>query len=997
MKKLLFVLMMALVTVLACVGCSAMSGYETSTLEFKAGNIKMSDDGITLDGTPDEEIWNSVAHHTHTESEVKIDTATVFGRDGLYIGVSVDVKGVYFVEPFNFNLNSCIAVFIAPSDLPYDKYGTGYFVITNDPFYSNSTSPVLYLSKTVAKGEMNSKDATGMCTEIYLPYSSLGYEQQPESIDLYVNYNRTRGDSSAKANGTWIKAARNDSVAFYYTFDEGGFVNADKEGDALGDCVDGTTKTGGWDLSKRSEGIYHSVRRDNQFIFVRDELATDYSIEATVRAVGGIHDGGPHWGIMTAAQGDKKYAMLIEGSTALKTKRLKLRTLDYTSDWVLSAPGVERDSVDIFGEGVRLKAIKDGDTLYYIVNGELVYSEKTSLSGAAACGLYTVGGEAYFSGVRFVNYDGNKSGLYAALAECSGNAIILPNTVVGGRITSEKSVVADGEDAKIYFAAQSGYKLKTVIKNGRNVTAEVAAGIVNGVWTTDADTDLRISAIFEKLSDGEKAVVSGTLKSDTDDKIGEVKLTLSGDGLAQYEIDTAGNAFSVEVARGDYEMAVKAWVHYGVTTTVNADSAAVTLPELQLTCSRGLPVNAVIKTDGGDTLMGDCEYIYGDGCVYGKEVGLLYTLLDGSLGKVGMVTATINLKRVTGDSDSSAGFVFLPAADRDFNGITDTAKEAGYTILWWQGGIRSYNFSDADAAGWKAGSGYYENQPSLGLKDFRNSSESDTERLTVVRKGTTYFVFRHYNNEVRLITTREYKAFSGEAAIGFMTSGCVANYADYDFSVDEDEVDAFLTENLPDPKFNASIKKADGSVITGNTAYKKLGESSARGTDNGRGLKWSYIEGSYGAVNMVSARITLVNNDYDASPSAGFTFSTASNANESGFHILWFKTGIRSFNNTLAANGGWVAGQGTFVTDTALGLTSFESKTALTMTVIRKNAKYFVLINGTLVTVREYDGVSGDAAVGFVTSGCTAKYEDITVTTDAAAINGALEGVGITE
>ncbi len=800
MRKILITLIVVIAALMIFVGCNAsFEGYSESSLQITSRSdfSAPSYDGIELDGSITEQAWSDSIHHVHNESGVTIDTAVVFGKNGLYIAVDVADKGIYHNIAYDHGTNSSIAVFIMRSDEEPVNYWKKYVVITVDAVNDIVTLPIPYAAKTIVKGELNTPSAYGMSTEIYVPYYSFGFVEKPNTIDAYVNYNKVRGTSTATSIGQWIKSGRMDVGGLFYTFDENGYTDADENNDVMGDSKQGASKTGGWDLSKKSEGVYRSEDNDNQWLFVRDAYASAYSIEATMKIVGGINDNMPQFGLLAAGDEDEKYAMLIEGAPAtVASKRAVLRILTLDGTWTTKHTGVELSNVDLVDGGVKLTVFRDGKNFFYLINGELVYSEALPIDGNTTCGFYTVGGEAIYSGVKFVDYTDRTLELYSALNEYSGSAVVIPDGISGGKIETDASVVKENGSFTARFIAQSGYALQSIMLNGRIVTNEVFGSVQNGEWTIRNVTESqRLSATFRPLSDSESVTISGRFTSEREDGLGGTKLILTGPKFV-YE-GTVGwdGRYSVTVEKNEYDLYVKAQYHWAATKSVDASNDDVELADIVLLNSKGLDVNANIIGSNGAIASGNTTYEYGDESTQATKVGLLYTLLDNSLGETQMVTATLRFVERTNDYNCSAGFVFTSTEDSNGDGKAEDAFENGFTILWHANGIRSYNFNRAEQTGWQNGVGTNLIEGNLGLKDFRESDTLGSETITIVRKGTSYYVFRIIDGNAYLLTTRTYDGFTSEAAIGFMTSGCIARYENYSFSVNEQEVDEFLREN----------------------------------------------------------------------------------------------------------------------------------------------------------------------------------------------------------
>jgi hypothetical protein len=796
MKKIIVLLITLLSALTIFIGCSSLDEYYSENSTEFLGNSRLkapTSDGITLDGIADESKWGETVHHVHKEKGVTIDTAVTFGNNGWYFSVDVLGEGIYHNASYNHAKNSSIALFVMNAGLDPKDYWKSYAAITVDAKDDICTMPIKYAAETVVKGELNSKDAQGMSTEIYLPYSSLGHIEKPDKIFVYANYNSVVGTSTNTAVNRWIKAGRVDVGGLFYLFDENGWTDEDDENDFLGDSIQGAVKTGGWDLSKKDEGIYRSENNDNQWLFVRNSKSSHYSIEATMKIVGGINDKAPQFGLLIAADEDEKYAMLLEGRPAtVESKKAILRVLTLDSSWTTQNTGVNIENVDLTENGVKLKVFRDGRHFHYLINGKVVYSAQLPVRSDTTCGLYTVGGEAIYTDVKYEDFTDNKVALYEALDEYSGNVIVPTEGIIGGRIEVKESVVEDNASTKVNIIAYSGYKLKSVMVNGRVCTSEAKSQTQNGVWVIPSVTESkRISASFEKVPADKVVTISGRVLADNGGVVSGQIVKLYSDAFCYETTISHEGKIELKVEKGEYEFYLKPMGFWAYTTSINAQEN-IDLGEIELIYSQGLPVNATLTNKQGIELRGNTTYEYGDESVQGSKVGLLYTLLDDSLGEVSMVMATISFVEKTTDNDCSAGFVFTSSQDKNGDGVAENALENGFTVLWYRNGIRTYNFNDAQAAGWVNGQGSYITEANLGLNDFRTSPGTGKETLMVVRKGTTYYIFRIVGGEVALLTTRTYDKYSGEMAIGFMTSGCIAKYEYYSFTTDAEEIDAFL-------------------------------------------------------------------------------------------------------------------------------------------------------------------------------------------------------------
>ncbi|MGN1078507.1 MAG: hypothetical protein ACI4ST_08310, partial [Candidatus Gallimonas sp.] len=173
-------------------------------------NVK-TDAYMTIDGVLDESVWKTekaltyrAVNHTYGV-DAEISSLAHFGEEGVYLAVTVKDDKIYATNSRNVKYNTGVEIWIQDAEktevgdgsvqLRVDALGniSKWYGTENASYlegYFLSRSAVKLYGATAENGVVATDGAEGFTVEIFLPYSTLGLSEAPDSIAVYPQYIR---------------------------------------------------------------------------------------------------------------------------------------------------------------------------------------------------------------------------------------------------------------------------------------------------------------------------------------------------------------------------------------------------------------------------------------------------------------------------------------------------------------------------------------------------------------------------------------------------------------------------------------------------------------------------------------------------------------------------------------------------------------------------------------------------------------------------------------
>lgn len=570
-RKIFTVLLSAL-----CIGCTvgalaACSGSETALEgEYETNYHRVfadeCDSSMTIDGKLDEDVWQNKSYLTNVCSVPGLNNdATVrytvhMTEKGLYVGSSVDDTTFYYNRVYS-NSNSNWKIYIAPVG---ETVNNQAYVKTFQIDYGSirSAQGARVSSAVWVDGELNSGNTSGASMEMFLAWDQLnidvsGYKNgYPDQIKMYATYTIVLDSTGSTSRVLSTAFTSPSKPSMYYLFDNSGYLNTDKEGAVLGDAPTGYAKTAGWDIGK--EDSVESVSDNVQIIWFRNAYSASWAAEVKITPVDDINDPGPKVGMIALRDTNNFRAFLLNAADSNLVESGEGRNFEschmygltyYPSyTWTMTALGVDSSvDMDAYDDGCIMKVVKDGEKMYYFINGTFVYSEVCSyINGSVYAGLISVGFDAVFSDYRFTDYSGDAQGLAQELA---GMARLSVENGVGGTAQTDTIAVRTGESATLRLNVWQGYELSSVTANGTDITQALREGADdNRSYLTDGSCvignitqDTTFAVNYEPLAQSKQVML--TIRDEESNPLaGRAIVYSESDPLLRYEVSVGASA-----------------------------------------------------------------------------------------------------------------------------------------------------------------------------------------------------------------------------------------------------------------------------------------------------------------------------------------------------------------------------------------------------------------------------------------------------------------------
>lgn len=426
-------------------------------------------DNVIIDGKLDDELWQDKKWYTQFKTQnpsLKFEVTTAMSDGGLYIAARSDDRYLFFNGRNKFYYNTHIA---------FNVYGNSTYSFKVD---TNNTQPMTspINVRSYYKGKINALgEGEGLYVEAYISWSELGMTG-PEEINMLPIY-------------YWTVRARSAPTAMYPTFvntagdgpqtpkfGPDGYTGGDEEGATVGSHQTGLGKTNGWKVEnagQENETITNlSTGSNRNFMhaaFFREMYSNRFMMTTRVTVNG--NSGFTRAGLLMYVDNLSYRAFAVELNDDILTngvlKTLPVRAYtNYPSNITVTTKigNVTPDTQD--GRKTNqfdLTVFSNNGMIYYLVNGNFVYSEEASYIKNAYGGFYAYNSDVTFSDYSFKTFakeaeinaeiskycytaqieDGNPNGLKGSLSQIAtsndgtGDLAVYLDFNIGRQLTNQ--------------------------------------------------------------------------------------------------------------------------------------------------------------------------------------------------------------------------------------------------------------------------------------------------------------------------------------------------------------------------------------------------------------------------------------------------------------------------------------------------------------------------------------------------------------------------------
>lgn len=222
---------------------SAIENFETPVREHENAYLAqfVPDEGITLDGVLDEQIWkdNGTArtfeHASSTQDNpITMTTMSWLGENGVYVAFSVKDSAIYYSADRTASKNTSVEIYLSAFDAL--EWNGDSFRISVVPTGIDSCTTVMYTYRTKSATLFDTEKLTktwaqwnkahiaacridgmgidtnfneGYDIELFVPYESLGLSEKPTAVKYMTAFYHVESASSTEVSAVWTKCDQN--------------------------------------------------------------------------------------------------------------------------------------------------------------------------------------------------------------------------------------------------------------------------------------------------------------------------------------------------------------------------------------------------------------------------------------------------------------------------------------------------------------------------------------------------------------------------------------------------------------------------------------------------------------------------------------------------------------------------------------------------------------------------------------------------------------------
>ena len=999
-KKILIFALLPVLVFSVAVGLTACSEPANITVSEKKYEYEYfsqyegpNDADILIDGKLDEAVWQNKKWYTskfYTDIKdimPKLETTAFTTEYGAYMGVKIRDNNITYNGMLDLTKNSLIEFYFYADKSDEVVRGNDYSLrrafMMDYAGELYSTSERMKRAITV-EGELNSGNTVGGVFEIFIPWAEMGIDVSdgvyPKIFRLLPSYRPVLRGNSTHTPLFNVPFNLMNRIDGYYIFDKDGYTDEDQEGAIVGDAINGTAKTANWDIENVDKNeVAVTSGAANNTIFFKEAFCENFVAEATLYPLGG--NASSSWWVggfsvlstngnnyMMTLEMQKNRLIEIEKDKKYALKQFSLWTLSYRDDPYMwdARSKVEKVNPATQGGaipedvGVKFKIVKNEDTVCYFVNDEYFYSETLDvLQGAVYVALYNMNGFCAYKDLYFKELTEKEAD--DLLNELNVYSVEINVETAGGMVEADCNYVNRGEGAKITFSNQSGYKFKSLLLNGEDITDEVKANAVDGTYVfEDVSDNLFVDVYFEKA--GQTVTLSGyVLEGTPEDNVrynANVSVISKACPADKYDVKaTSINGFEVKVEPGEYTVSVASY-YGGLDVDVTNDTEVEVYIEPYTLGLELYPDSTMYRfgdkltynsTQTAASVMEDVEIEQGQSFVIWADVKKCK--VDG----IGFVVGTLGE-----DYSSHLMFNWRPVK----NDIYVTRESNGGKWLWK--GVEDKTFAC-------------------------NYEMGDTTRLALVYRNGMYLFMIDGRLAAGVPEDQDVSwgtvpmnviGTEGKKHIGLSVLIGTAYIDNYGYSTEESEIVEFLSEI---PLYTSAKIIGSGNSYTINAA----------GVPGAFMLKGCEVE-------QGEEYLITVDLDDVKAENVGFVVGTLGETNANHVMFDWRNQGAKKdIYIWRTAPYGWKG-----VEDVVFPCT-LERK-ASKLGFVYSGGKYYMFIDGTKVleisedqtfsystlTIKGLIGTEGKIRLGLTTSYGSAKFSNFTVTTDADKIANYLQSGG---
>lgn len=688
------------------------------------------DADMTVDGVIDEEHYTglkSLDFVSGYEGEVDIKATAYLGQKGVYVAVTVQDDYIFYMDERTVYNNTSIELHIAAleakaltKDVVQLRFGVNGYTeqwigVSSPDGYAYTRAYVPCMSRVKLTGEgaaLNSHTAgQGWVLEAFVPYTAVGLTEKPEALKIGPAYNHVRTDNISNPERKHADAPGMSYLdpGTFGIFDETGY-NADastvKQGYLMGNGSTSFAMTSGWNVNgDTADAVTNSATTvlnegsGEQYIFVKNYSASKFYFETqlTFKQLLKADDNFPKFGI--TLRNDKNAVIYYADGQQNQTKKgvgALEKYADGAYDWSSGEKTYGHDSI-VYKDGtyLTLAILRDGDSLYYIVNEILAFTSK-NVSGFGAAdksvvGLFSFNSEVEYKNIKLV--DGTTpDGSDAVDAILSNYVVTATEKTIDGDLSDWTDATVNANISKVVDKEENGKSVEFrsyMGADGLYIMADAHhAKYINSdktAWWKNTNLELQINGTNDAIN--HRWVVPD-----------ETGLTKVGGGISAMVTEDS----TAENANDRYHTTVEVFIPYKVLPgyTVGADSVRLGI---------------AFKTIDDQLTTGHADYSSGTHSDWWYAAGHqpdnvaqhYFVMADGMFDAKPIVpTLTIdadlsdweNTEKVPASVKTSASVVKDAATDKGFTVraflddkgmyVAYEAKHAKYTISdsteWWQ-------------------------------------------------------------------------------------------------------------------------------------------------------------------------------------------------------------------------------------------------------------------------------------------------------------------------